>query len=198
MMSFVSGEQPPTGSEEETQGLLGKATEGLQNVAKRASGQYAAAMEMAVISRERWMAFFVLLAFGALLMAAAFASLPLILIAPHKFAGVFTLGSLCILSSFASLKGFSAFGAHLMSSERLPLSAAYIGSIGATLWASMWYRSTLLTMGFSGVQILALLWFFVAYIPGGTMVLRYVQDAVCQGCGSCCCGMCVKPGSIPL
>merc|ERR1740117_1219519 len=116
-----------------------------------------------------------MLAFGILLMAGSFSALPLILIAPHKFASVFTMGSLCILGSFAALKGFDALFSHLFSKVRLTFSLGYTGSIAGTIWASMWYQSTLLTMVFCGLQISGLVWFFVSYIPGGTMVLGWLQ-----------------------
>merc|ERR1719433_767114 len=163
----------PGGTEEETQGLLGLAQQGLQNVTEKAggavgrnlSGSLGMAAQVAAIGQQQWIMFAVLLAFGCLLMASAIGFLPLIVLAPHKFASVFTTGSLCFLGSFAALKGIGPFVAHLTSSERLPLSAAYFGSMLATLWASLWYRSSLLTMVFSGIQISQLLWFFVSYIP---------------------------------
>merc|ERR1719436_2191781 len=149
------------GTEEETQGLLGLAQQRLQNVAEKGAtaiggslgGQMGMAMQVATISRQQWIGFFILLGIGCLLMAISFASLPFIVLAPHKFATVFTTGSICILGSLAFLKGVASFTAHLTSRERLPFSVGYIGSMAGTLWASMWYHSTMLTMVFSMVQI---------------------------------------------
>lgn len=156
------------------------------------------AVQAASIGRQQWICFFVLLLIGCLLMCISFASLPLIVLAPHKFAGVFTMGSLCFLGSFSALKGFGSFVAHLTSKDRLTLSAGYIGSMAGTLWASLWYRSTLLTIAFTVVQVSQLLWFFVSYIPGGSAVLGFLCDSCSQALRRACCGCCGKPGSVPL
>eukprot|EP00913_Durusdinium_trenchii_P033292 g31167.t1 len=133
-------------------------------------------MQAATISTQAWITFFVLLILGGLLMAASFASLPMLLLAPQKFAFVFTTGSACILGALCSLKGMQAFLAHLTTPERRPLSIGFLGSMAGTLWASMWYRSALLTIVFSVAQISSLLWFFISYIPGGAYVMGLVCD----------------------
>mmetsp|Transcript_15159 Transcript_15159/g.40021 ORF Transcript_15159/g.40021 Transcript_15159/m.40021 type:complete len:132 (-) Transcript_15159:67-462(-) len=131
-------------------------------------------------------------------MTIAFASLPLLVLMPQKFAFVFTGGSLCFLGSFGVLKGFPSLIAHLGSPDRLRLSAAYVGSIAGTLWASLWYRSAILTIVFSGIQIIQLLRFFVSYIPGGSSVLTVVCDALKGVLGKFCCGCFSKGAAIPL
>lgn len=193
------------GTDEEQQGLLGKAQKSLSNMAERTGdavtgSSMGAMLQVASISRERWAAFFALLATGALLMAASLWMLPLLVLAPQKFAGMFTTGSLCFLASFAALKGPATFTAHLFSGGRLFLSAGYVGSMAATLWASMWYRSTLLTMVFSVLQISQLLWFAASYIPGGSMLLGFVCDGMSVGLKRLCCASCCanKTGSTPL
>lgn len=183
--------------EEETQGLLGMAQGGLQNMAEKAGDTlgFGTAMQVAVISKQQWFNFGVLLLLGCLLMSFSLASFPLLFLAPQKFATMFTLGSLLILSSFGALKGWSNFVSHLTSKERMPFSAAYFGSMLATCWASLWYRSSILTIVFSVVQVTQLLWFFVSYIPGGSSVLSVVCDTLKKAC----CGLCFKSsGSIPL
>eukprot|EP00928_Gymnodinium_smaydae_P042928 TRINITY_DN28861_c0_g1_i2.p1 TRINITY_DN28861_c0_g1~~TRINITY_DN28861_c0_g1_i2.p1 ORF type:complete len:243 (+),score=43.88 TRINITY_DN28861_c0_g1_i2:142-870(+) len=192
------------GSEEEKQGLLSNAEKSLKNVADQAAarlgGSAGAALQVVSIGQETWMLFFLLLGGGCLLMGLAYLSLPLIVLAPQKFAGVFTAGSLCILASLAVLRGPGHFAAHLTSRERLPLSAAYFASIAGTLWASLWYRSSLLTMVLSAVQIVELMWFLVAYIPGGTMVLGHAQSIICGALRKACCGCLAqsRSSSLPL
>lgn len=190
------------GTEEETQGLLGLAGQHLSNAADMAGaklgGGMGAAMQVATISQNQWILFFALLAMGLLLSAAAWATLPLLVLAPHKFACTFTAGSLCLLSSVTALKGVWPLVSHLTSKEKLPFSIGYFGSMAGTLWASLWYRSTLLTMAFSIAQIVQLMWFLVSYIPGGPIVMGYVQDAFCGMLGRACCGYFFKSGSIPL
>lgn len=195
-------------TEEEQQGLLGKAQKSLSNMAERAGGTVAsgvggnvgAMMQIASISKDRWVAFFGLLTLGCLLMGASWWMLPLIVLAPHKFAGLFTTGSLCFMAGISVLKGPVAFAAHLLSGSRLAVSAGYVGSMVATIWASMWYRSAPLTMAFSVLQIVELLWLAASYIPGGSMALGFVCEWLSFGlrrllCAACCSS---KLGSAPL
>lgn len=79
------------GSDEEAQGLLayaGYAQQSMKGVADRAGGMIGGhmgfAMQAATISTQAWITFFVLLVLGGLLMAASFASLPMLLLAPQK------------------------------------------------------------------------------------------------------------------
>ena len=63
--------------------------------------------------------------FGAGLLALALAVtvfLPVIIIAPAKFASAFTLGSALIMGSFFALKGFKAQLSHMLDKDRLLFS----------------------------------------------------------------------------
>eukprot|EP00812_Abedinium_dasypus_P011231 NODE_4801_length_640_cov_94.241026.p2 GENE.NODE_4801_length_640_cov_94.241026~~NODE_4801_length_640_cov_94.241026.p2 ORF type:complete len:160 (+),score=66.36 NODE_4801_length_640_cov_94.241026:56-481(+) len=98
--------------------------------------------------------------------------LPLLLIAPQKFALLFTLGSMTMLSSFAVLTGPYALSAQLMQREKLPFSGAYCTSLVGTLWATLFMRSFALTAIFAFVQAIALAYFLMSYVPGGTTCLN--------------------------
>ena len=68
--------------------------------------------------------FFALLGTGLLFLILAFTLfLPVIMLAPSKFAVCFTIGSLLTLSAFMSLRGWGGQLAHMFSSERLPFTA---------------------------------------------------------------------------
>ena len=100
------------------------------------------------------MLFFSLLAAGGVFLLLAFTIfLPVIIIAPSKFAFSFTLGCLCIMAGFSSLRGWKQQLAHMFSKERLPFSAAYLGSIIATLYAALIMKSYLLSLVCSGLQV---------------------------------------------
>merc|ERR1712107_740437 len=114
LRSWMGGEDDKAyGTEEETQGLLGLAQESLHGATDKASTMLGASMggtmgfavHAASVGKQRWASFFVLLALGCVLLTAAFASLPLLVLMPHKFAMVFTIGSLCLFGSLAALKG---------------------------------------------------------------------------------------------
>jgi len=144
--------------------------------------------------------FLCFLCVGAFLMSASMAMLPLLVLAPQKFASVFTTGSLFVLSSFGILKGAASLISHLTSTARLPFTIAYFLSMAATMYSSLWLRSATLTIPAVAMQVWCLLWFFVSYIPYGQMVFGYIQDALCGCIGRACCPKWVanRGSSIPL
>ena len=48
--------------------------------------------------------------------------LPVIILAPSKFALCFTLGSVLVLGAFVSLRGWRSQLVHMFSAERLPFT----------------------------------------------------------------------------
>ncbi|CAG8541809.1 12076_t:CDS:2 [Dentiscutata heterogama] len=140
---------------------------------------------------QRLAGFGILFASGALCFLIAFVSLPLLAIKPRKFAVTYTMGSLLILSrfttfevlqvyDFALLYGPFAHLRHMISRERLPFTVAYIGSMAATLYFAIGLRSTILTIIFSIIQIIALIWYTVSYLPGGTSTLQFGSRMVAR------------------
>ncbi|KAG2178450.1 hypothetical protein INT44_001602 [Umbelopsis vinacea] len=104
---------------------------------------------------------------------AFFLFLPVLVVFPGKFAATFTLGSILMLLSVALLRGPWAHVKHMMSVERLPFTAAYVGTMALTLYFSLGARSYILTIIAAVLQIIALLWYFGSYVPGGVSTLRY-------------------------
>ncbi|KAG1459465.1 hypothetical protein G6F55_004745 [Rhizopus delemar] len=119
---------------------------------------------------ERVMAFALCLALGIGCFCLSFFFLPLFL---GKFAATFTLGSVLILVSVALLRGPWSHIKHMMSTERLPFTASYVGSMVLTLYAALGARNLILIIIFSALQIIALIWYVCSYIPGGVATLRY-------------------------
>ena len=67
--------------------------------------------------------FLALLGAGAVFEVLAFTLfLPVIILAPSKFAICFTIGSVLIMAAFVSLRGWRSQLAHMFSAERLPFS----------------------------------------------------------------------------
>ncbi|PBP26883.1 hypothetical protein BUE80_DR002231 [Diplocarpon rosae] len=66
-----------------------------------------------------------------------FALWPIMMAKPRKFALLWSLGSALFLASWAAMMGPWAYATHLMSSQRLPFTAAYFGSIILTLYFSL-------------------------------------------------------------
>lgn len=132
-------------------------------------------------TRERFTTFAILAGIGIICMILAFTFLPIVIISPHKFALMFTLGSGLMILSFSFLRGHSAFIKHLSSLERLPFSASYLTSLVGTLYCSLVMGSYLLTLIFSVIQVIALAYFLVSYIPGGTSALTFIGSMVGNG-----------------
>eukprot|EP00922_Rhytidocystis_sp_ex-Travisia-forbesii_P017753 GHVS01026465.1.p1 GENE.GHVS01026465.1~~GHVS01026465.1.p1 ORF type:complete len:352 (-),score=83.61 GHVS01026465.1:626-1681(-) len=125
-------------------------------------------------STQRLLYFGIAAAVGMLFMSLAALMFPLILIAPAKFALMFTMGSISFIVSFGLLKGFKAFLAHVISWERLPFTFTYIASLLLTLYSTLVYPSRILALLFSVVQVGALVSFLISYIPGGTNMLKMI------------------------
>ncbi|GAB5589957.1 Protein transport protein sft2 [Umbelopsis nana] len=104
---------------------------------------------------------------------AFFLFLPVLVLFPGKFAATFTLGSILMLVSVALLRGPWAHAKHMMSLERLPFTAAYLGTMALTLYFSIGARNYVLTIICAVLQIVALLWYFGSYVPGGVSTLRF-------------------------
>ncbi|XP_052082419.1 uncharacterized protein LOC127720053 [Mytilus californianus] len=123
--------------------------------------------------KQRILGFILCLLMGTFCFSLASLYIPLLILKARKFAVLYTLGSLFIISSFSLLWGPMNHVKHLFSVERLPFTTAYFGSMLATLYFSLWLRSTVLTVIFAVIQILALVWYIVSYIPGGQTGLKF-------------------------
>jgi len=132
-------------------------------------------------TKERFTTFAILAGIGIVCMILAFTFLPIVIISPHKFALLFTLGSGLMLLSFSFLRGHGNFVKHMASMERLPFSASYLTSLVGTLYCSLVMGSYLLTLIFSLIQVVALAYFLVSYIPGGTSALTFMGSMVGNG-----------------
>ena len=107
-------------------------------------------------SATQWTYFAVLAGTGVLfLMASIFVFLPLLILSPSKFALTFSLGSGLILSSLGALKGWRTMGAHMLSRDRLPFTAAYVGSLFGTIYAAIFMHSYLFSLLFCVAQVRA-------------------------------------------
>ncbi|TVY54178.1 Protein transport protein SFT2 [Lachnellula cervina] len=101
-----------------------------------------------------------------------FALWPIMMAKPRKFAILWSLGSALFLASWAAMMGPITYAQHLMSTPRLPFTAAYFGSIALTLYFSLGLGNTLLTLISSIMQLACLTWYLVSYFPMGSSGLR--------------------------
>lgn len=128
--------------------------------------------------------------------------LPILLINPRKFSLLFTLGSVFTLSSFSFLWGPYNHMVHLFSKDRLPFTLVYFSTLigfvsqtgdihlnlniilSATLYFAMGLQSAILTPIAAILQVLALLWFVISYIPGGQTGLKFFTKLFSGFCRS--------------
>ncbi|WVR08941.1 hypothetical protein IAU60_006000 [Kwoniella sp. DSM 27419] len=133
---------------------------------------------------ERFLGFLACCAGGIACFGVAFLFLPILAIKPRKFALAFTLGSLLFMLGFAILHGPWNHLKHILSTERLPFSLAYFGSLALTLFFAIGVRTTIGTLLAAIVQVVALLSYLAAYFPGGITTLRFGGQMALRGAGS--------------
>mmetsp|Transcript_11328 Transcript_11328/g.19822 ORF Transcript_11328/g.19822 Transcript_11328/m.19822 type:complete len:243 (-) Transcript_11328:214-942(-) len=141
---------------------------------------------LSIPSGQQLVYFFAFLAGGGVFLLLAFVIfLPVIILSPSKFALSFTLGCLLIMVGFAQLRGWQQQLGHMFSKERLPFSAAYLGSIAATLYCALVMKSYLLSLLCSGLQVVTLLYYLMSYFPGGTEGLKFMLQMFANAMMSC-------------
>lgn len=113
---------------------------------------------------------------------AFFVGVPVLAMRPQKFALSFTCGSITFMGSFAIMKGPKEHLMSMFTGDRLLFTTIYLGSMGMTLYLTCTkgglggYALVLIA---SAVQLVALLWYLVSFLPGGTMGLNLVMRAIC-------------------
>jgi hypothetical protein len=157
-----------------------------------------------------WQVFCALLFLSILFFALAFfVGLPAIALRPQKFALSFTCGSLMFMGSFGILKGPMEHMKSMLKSDQLLFTTVYIGSMLATLYLTFskgGVQGYVLVMTASAVQLVALVWYLISFLPGGTMGLGLISRAICTMlqpiikaccrmqsiCVSACVGFCMR------
>lgn len=126
---------------------------------------------------------------------AFFVGMPMIAVRPQKFALSFTMGSLTFMGSFGILKGPQEHLMSMFQADRLYFTFIYFGSMFLTLYFTFSFggvRGYVLVISASAGQLLALLWYLISFLPGGTSGLHYIFAAlghmlkpVLAACGQC-------------
>ena len=153
--------------------------------------------------QQRFQVFCALLILSGVFFGLGFiVGLPTITFRPQKFALSFTCGSLTFMGSFAILRGPQAHLAGMLTPDRLPFTAVYLLSMFMTLYftftahGAKGYISVLTA---SGLQLLALLWYLVTFLPGGAQGMKVLVSAILTmlrpiivGCTKCCSGLLMR------
>lgn len=151
---------------------LSRVTNGVQGIS---SGMNAQVSSLQMPSSTQLAYFAAFLGSGVIFLVLAFTIfLPVIMLAPSKFAICFTIGSVLVLSAFVSLRGWRHQLTHMFSADRLLFTLAYAGSMAGTLYAALSLHSYVLSLVFCTAQVVALLYYTLSYFPGGVHGLKYV------------------------
>ena len=95
------------------------------------------------------------------------------------------IGTVCVLSAFAVLKGgfYQYFMRDLLFSADNPTrrfyAIAYYGSIILSIYASMILKSYLLTLATMILEMVLLMYFICSSFPGGATGLNYMGSIIC-------------------
>ncbi|KAI8922712.1 Got1/Sft2-like family-domain-containing protein [Entophlyctis helioformis] len=127
---------------------------------------------------QRYVGFFMVMGTAVLCFTISLFTLPMVLLAPSKFALTYTMGSLLFLFSFSLLNGLMAHAKHIFSWDRLPFTASYLGSMLLTLFFAVVKPSYILVIFFCIVQVVCLAWYLGSYLPGGTQGLRFMTRSI--------------------
>jgi len=130
--------------------------------------------------KQRIIGFMTSLVLGTICFGLAISFLPMLVINPRKFSLLFSLGSLFTISSFSFLWGPYNHITHLFSKERLPFTLVYFTTLIGTLYFAMGLQSAILTPIAAVLQVIALVWFVISYIPGGQTGLKFFTK-LCSG-----------------
>jgi hypothetical protein len=98
--------------------------------------------------------------------------IPLFAIVPRKFALLYSFGSLLIFFSSSFIKGYSVFLQYSFSAGRVWYTTAYLAAMICTLIA-VFKHTYFLVMLCSILQMVALIFFVLSYIPGGIQGLNF-------------------------
>ncbi|KAL3754180.1 hypothetical protein ACJRO7_001429 [Eucalyptus globulus] len=120
-------------------------------------------------------------AFGAcLLVGLVCMFLSLIVFAkPIKFAVVFTCGNLLAVGSTVFLIGAAQQMRMMFDSTRVFATAIYLGCVVLALICALWIHSKVLTIIAIIIEICALIWYSLSYIP---FARRMVSDLMVRLC----------------
>lgn len=156
----------------------------LQTTVQGATATVQAQVESAqfIPSSTQWTYFVALGGFGALFLVLAFVLfLPVLVVAPAKFALTFSIGSGLVIAALGALRGYGRLFKQLVATDRLPFSAAYVASLVLTLYCSLFVRSYLLSLLFCGIQVVTLVYFLASFFPGGTSGARFLMGGLGKG-----------------
>lgn len=101
---------------------------------------------------------------------------PILAVKPRKFGLLWSMGSLLFILAFGVLQGPVAYLKHLTGKDRLPFTIFFFLSCGGTIYFAAIVKSTILTILFAVLEVVALLYYAVSYFPFGRQGLSIISS----------------------
>lgn len=131
--------------------------------------------EMTSLTRmQRIYGFFMALGMGIAFFLLAISFLPTIALFPKKFAFFFTCGNVFCVASSVFIVGFRRQLETMMEAHRFQAASVYLVSMFMTLAAALHWQSSVLALIFACIQLAAVLWYSLSYVPYARHTLSFV------------------------
>jgi len=118
--------------------------------------------------------FFIVLFVGLGIILLSMIFLPAAIMFPQKFVGLFSLGSMVILSSFIFIYGTAGYIELLFSRARVTFTLLFIGSIFVGFYFSFIHPNYIVSLICALVQLITLIIFTLSFIPGGQTGISFM------------------------
>lgn len=122
--------------------------------------------------------FFIFLFVGLGLIFLSLIFLPAIVLAPTKFVGLFSLGSLIILTSFIFIYGTSGYLDLLFSASRVTFTLMFLLSLIVSFYFSLIKNNYIISLICAVIQLVTLIIFTLSFIPGGQMGISFILEII--------------------
>ncbi|PON72095.1 Vesicle transport protein, SFT2-like [Parasponia andersonii] len=99
---------------------------------------------------------------------------------PIKFALLFTFGNVLAVGSTAFLLGAEQQIRMMFDSVRIFATAIYLGCVVLALICALWIHSKILTILAMIIEILALVWYSLSYIPFARRMVSELMIRLCD------------------
>ena len=118
--------------------------------------------------------FFIFIIVGIGLIFLSLLFLPAVVFFPQKFVGLFSLGSLIVLSSFIFIYGTGGYLELLFSRSRITFTIMYIASICVGIYFSFIKNYYIISLISALIQMVTLIIFTLSFIPGGQTGINFM------------------------
>ncbi|CAD8088757.1 unnamed protein product [Paramecium sonneborni] len=125
-----------------------------------------------------WKNFVIFFSIGICFMFVAFTFLPLIMVFPAKFGGLFSLGSLSLWISLFIIKGGQNFLKMFCNKEKFIYTTIYVIMLCATVYFSLIHKNYILVLIFSIAQMISLGWLFASSFPAGITGMKFITKQI--------------------